>query len=381
MLKVYGRILGGTWRALGVSRELFKWIFFIPFYYALTYLTLALDHVFFPHFRKVEVKRPIFLIGYPRSGTTFVHRSLTESGEFCVFRVWHLIFPALTARLVVRPIVERLISRGKDVILPASHGHETKLGSVEEEDALFFPLFDSLLITGFSALGFHPKGHDLDIALCDDLPHRMTSIRHFKRCLQRQILYTGRSQVIAKMPVSTVRIKTLLEAFPDARFIYMVRSPLETVPSLFSFNMNIYEHRWGPGRISQTVLDDYFHRRYRASLNLYTHFYEAMRRNEIPRDQVLIIPYARLRRHWPEILENIKQFGGIEFSPVLQDQLVALAEGQKSYARGHRNKTLADFNLTEDQVRKDLAFLFEGQVLTAGAIPGESAPLQDGSNA
>lgn len=40
-----------------------------------------LDHLFFPGFKKVEVKRPVFIIGHPRSGTTFIHKLFTQTDE------------------------------------------------------------------------------------------------------------------------------------------------------------------------------------------------------------------------------------------------------------------------------------------------------------
>ena len=43
-------------------------------------ITLGLDYVFYPSHRKQPIDRPIFIIGNPRSGTTFLHRLPARGG-------------------------------------------------------------------------------------------------------------------------------------------------------------------------------------------------------------------------------------------------------------------------------------------------------------
>jgi len=45
--------------------------------------TRALDHLLYPGFQETPIDRPVFVIGNPRGGTTFVHRSLLNT-EHCV---------------------------------------------------------------------------------------------------------------------------------------------------------------------------------------------------------------------------------------------------------------------------------------------------------
>lgn len=113
MLKIYLRILRVTWRAYGFGSVFLTWLLVEPAMKLLTGLTLALDHLFFPGFRKVRVERPIFIIGHPRSGTTFLHHLLSQHEEAAPFHTWHLFFPALTARFLFRPLVNLLLRRGK----------------------------------------------------------------------------------------------------------------------------------------------------------------------------------------------------------------------------------------------------------------------------
>jgi hypothetical protein len=53
-----------------------------------------LDSKFFPNWENMKVEEPLFLIGNARSGTTWLHRILTESNTemFTTFRTWEIIF-------------------------------------------------------------------------------------------------------------------------------------------------------------------------------------------------------------------------------------------------------------------------------------------------
>src|SRR5688572_28034073 len=42
----------------------------------LIFITMALDHVFFPKLRRVRLRSPIVIVGNPRTGTTFLQRFL-----------------------------------------------------------------------------------------------------------------------------------------------------------------------------------------------------------------------------------------------------------------------------------------------------------------
>ena len=70
--KVLGQTFGLWFRPLGA-------FLLLQLRQVISAITLGLDHVFYPRHRKQAIDRPIFIIGNPRSGTTFLHRLLTRS--------------------------------------------------------------------------------------------------------------------------------------------------------------------------------------------------------------------------------------------------------------------------------------------------------------
>jgi len=73
-------------------------IFLVPFLLLRTivWFMRGLDHVFFPGFRTQSVRAPIYIIGNPRSGTTFCHRLLALDEQFTYFKLYQTIFPSIT---------------------------------------------------------------------------------------------------------------------------------------------------------------------------------------------------------------------------------------------------------------------------------------------
>jgi hypothetical protein len=66
---------------------------------AIHWIGFLLDEVLFPGYRRVTVRRPIFVLGPPRSGTTLVHRVLARDDQFTTLHTWECLFaPSVTQR-------------------------------------------------------------------------------------------------------------------------------------------------------------------------------------------------------------------------------------------------------------------------------------------
>jgi hypothetical protein len=54
---------------------------------------LLLDEILFPRYRRAAVTAPVFIVGVPRSGTTFLHRLLArDEQQFTCMKLWELFF-------------------------------------------------------------------------------------------------------------------------------------------------------------------------------------------------------------------------------------------------------------------------------------------------
>jgi len=138
----------------------------------------------------------------------------------------------------------------------------------------------------------------------------------------------------------------------------MHRMPEETLPSYFSLNYNTLDILWGMYRFSEKQKANFNNRRYAASLELYRYFYELWHNDEIDRKRVLIVDYKKLRKELIPMFDQIVEFTGIQPSDELRNAVALQAQKQKSYQRKHKVKTLSDFGIDNDRVRKDFGFLY-----------------------
>jgi hypothetical protein len=308
----------------------------------------------------MKIEKPIFLIGHPRCGTTFLHRLLTETREFVVFEFWEILFPSLVARKIFRPFIRSLINRGKDTVFPKEVGHELKLGSVEEEELLFSHNLNTQFVTLSTPLGFGDWDF-ADLVFSDKQPEhvRKKTMKFLKQCFQRQIYYTGNKQIVTKMNYSGTRIKSIFETFPDAKIVYIVRSPYETMESHLSLHRNMFDYTYGIKNIPNTRLQRYYRRRYIYNVDFYTYVETLMQKNILDSSRCMVISYDLLKNDLKGTVNSIVQFTELEISKDLQKKIQIQIEKQRSYERAHRNVGLEEFGLSRAEIAEDLGFIFD----------------------
>ena len=338
---------------------------------------MFLDNIFFPKYRHVKIEKPVFIFGHPRSGTTFLHTILTQTEDFLVFKHWEFNHPSLTIRkflklsrwlqtlfLIIdfRLTPHRLklaIKNRKDVRGGPLQRQKNKLESItQEEEPLFLHILDTQFLPLVTPIGFVERGYP-ELCLNDEQPHREKSVLFLKNCFKRQIYYTGKKQIIAKLNFSLFRIKTILKVFPDAKIIYISRSPLETIPSHLSLQRRILGRYFGLENIPDDALQLYYKHRYQNNLLFYRHFEEIMDNKIIPEDQLLEISYNSIKNDLWNVVQGIKNFANLQYRPELEDMLKKQDEEQSSYERKHENLPLETFNLTEEKIRTDFDFFFK----------------------
>ncbi|OKY74098.1 MAG: hypothetical protein BM485_15530 [Desulfobulbaceae bacterium DB1] len=359
MATIYLRVLASIRRVYGLGRVFFTWLLVEPFMKLLTAATMVLDHLFFPGFRNVEVKRPIFIIGHPRSGTTFLHHLLSSHDDAAAFQTWHLFFPALTARALFRPLVNLMIKKGKTEVMPEWTGHKMELNKTEEEEMLFLHNYDTNFIS-IGMLSFDEQKYP-ELQYHDRQPKevRLDSMRFLNSCFKRHIFFTGKKQIIAQTHFSTFRLQTMLEYYPDARFIFIMRNPHQVVPSFLSLLHNSIKFRWGIETIRPELLQRYNEHRFQGIADLYRYFYELDIHGQLPRERVLVLPYEELRYNLTATFDRIIAFTGIRSDPALHQAVAERADRQERYQRRHAVRDPAEFGVSRERISREFAFVFD----------------------
>ncbi|HET9876488.1 MAG TPA: sulfotransferase, partial [Mycobacterium sp.] len=215
---------------------------------AISATTLGLDHVFYPRFRKQPIDRPIFIVGNPRSGTTFLHRLLLGAGDMAALELWEMLFPAITARKLLSGVVSRA-----DRLSPAryhpSDVHDTSLRGIETDDvAWFFRTLDGPFAWAYFLAWQDTWGSELSryefgiegVAERDE--ERFFS--YYEACWRRNLTFKNASRILVKSSMLTFRLDALLRRYPDCRLVYVARDPVEVIPSGMSLLASVLENAY-----------------------------------------------------------------------------------------------------------------------------------------
>jgi hypothetical protein len=166
---------------------------------------------------------PVFLLGYGRSGTTHLHNLLWQDPQLGVVSNYQAStqpFAVSGRGWLKRRLTSQLPSRrpmdNVAVTLDAPQEEEIALLNETEHTPLHFMSFPRAL----------PGIYDAYVV---DLGRDAAALEGFRRAyldvLRKATLLSGGRRLVLKTPTNTARIPFLLELFPAARFVHIVRNP------------------------------------------------------------------------------------------------------------------------------------------------------------
>ncbi len=323
---------------------------------------LLLDEIIFPRYRKTEVIKPVFIIGNPRSGTTFLHRLMDKDKEhFTSFKVWELIFaPSITQRKLIWGVIAFAKLIGAPVkkvstllnkrIAKRTKTHTVRLDAAEEDD--------HILIHGWCSAtlwALYPIPEEmLPYFFFDrDIPREKQDkvMKLYKNMLQRHLYaHGGNLTILSKNPDQSGKIASLLRFFPDARFINLARNPLETVPSMMDFMAAGWQVFCNP-------LEPYPHKQQFFEVMGFYYTYPMEFFKDKP-DTCYFIRYDDLIHDPEAMVSEVYEFLDIdpseEFTALLQQE----AEKSKQYKSEHVY-SLEEMELNRDHIIESFSGVFD----------------------
>jgi hypothetical protein len=304
------------------------------------WVCMLIDNLFFRAYKSQAVLAPVFVIGNFRSGTTRLHRLLAgDTDNFTTTKLWEVLFaPTVTQRYLGRKIarLDRLLGSPVQSALRWIEGrwqqqvvmHEIALTQPEEDEYLLLHIWSAMTI-GLSA-GVLDEARPY-VRFDEDLPERRRRkiMRFYRSCLQRH-LYAGDAKLIylAKNPALTPKIDSLLHEFPDARFIYLVRNPMDAVPSFIS----MMEFSW---RVLGLDADTPELKQFIIDMACYWYRYPLERLAQEPDSRYIVVKYDDLARQPEKVLANIYEHFGLQQSDRYRAMLQSAAAQARDYQTRH----------------------------------------------
>ncbi|MFW5808265.1 MAG: sulfotransferase family protein [Spirochaetota bacterium] len=299
-------------------------------------VSFVLDWILFFNFRKKKAQKPVFIVGNFRSGSSFLQRLMNlDRTNFTSMSTWEIYFaPALLQKYFYKAVftIDRIIGsplrRLISVIEARSLGtvriHKMGFAEPEEDEGVFAYTWDCLFLwLMFPYMDDVPPLHRFDT----DLPEskKRALMRFYERCVNRHMLFRKTSRhYLSKSPAFSPKVQSLLKRFPDARFIYLVRTPYEVIPSI----MNWFTLAWN---FFVNPDERYPYREFVIEMTRHWYSYTVDFLKTLPEDQHIIMLYEDFVQDPEEAIRKIYGRFNIVISDDFSARLRIKTEKSRSY--------------------------------------------------
>jgi hypothetical protein len=295
-----------------------------------------------PEIDDIPIERPIFIVGWFRSGTTLLHRMLSQGEGVRFPRAWELFFPVpgpgdrdREARRRLRRM-RRYLGLAHTVIPALREMHPIEAESAEESSVLL----DNEGVGVYFVHAFGAMSHGRFLG-DRDLGYAYRSLR---RQLQLLSWAGGRGRWVLKCPFTMWKLDELLDVFPDACIVHTHRDAGHSVPSVCSLSA-ILQHSFCENVDLQVIgrfWSDFCLEGLKRSL--------AFRRSH-PRIQVIDVHFSDLVADPAGVVRRVASHLDLRIAPTAFD--TPLAAGSSKH--GRHDYDLADFGLDAGELDERFA--------------------------
>jgi hypothetical protein len=352
---------------------------FFPLLELVTWVGFLLDDIFFRAYQWEEIDQPVFIVGNPRSGTTFLHRLLAKDREtLASMKTWEMFLaPSITQRKIVGALaafdrwlgspLQELVAAWEKHWQERHVMHKIALRAPEEDDNLLFHIWSNLKIwLTFAILEKAAPYTYFDTAIPKAEKERIMTF--YKRCVRRHLHAHGddHKHYLSKNPCFTPMVDTLYEYFPDAKIIYLVRNPLDMIPSCISLR----ESEW---HILGDPVETYGSRDYVLDMARHWYSYPLERLESAPQDSYIVVRFNDLVGDLERTIADIYQRFGFDINPAFAQVLREEAEKARNY-RSRHEYSLEPMGLTREQIVAEYEDVFDRFRFDTGEGEDQTGP-------
>jgi LPS sulfotransferase NodH len=285
------------------------------------------------------IRRPIFITGMPRSGSTFLHELLAQDPENRVPRVWEVMFPISTQNKPSKKVDRRVqkaeaslwwfrrLAPGADAVYPMRAWTPHECVAIHS-----YTLLSEEFVSTFHIPTYEAFLHGADLG---------PTYRWQRRFLQHLQLNCPNKRWVLKSPDHVYGLDELLTVFPDAVIIQTHRNPVDVLRSQIQLTQVLEELFARPRgrdelRISET-------RKIGEILDQITRFRDA--RPEVA-EHFIDVKYRELVSDPLAVVRSIYERLEIRLTEKAIERMKGLASNRTRYRRRRVDATLPDLGLS-----------------------------------
>ncbi len=268
---------------------------------------------------------PVFILGHWRSGTTFVHNVLAHDKHFGYTTTYQTVFPHMM--MWGQPFFKKTMAWLMPDKRPTDNMELNVDLPQEEEFAL-----SNMMPCSYYNFWFLPKNMleycDRFLTMKKATPEEHQAFKDtFLKLIKISLWNTKGTQFLSKNPPHTGKVKEILEMFPNAKFIYLMRNPYTVFESTRSFFNNtilpLQLQKFSPEKMKNNILEVY--------PRLY-HTYEEEKKH-IPAGNLIEIKFEDFEADALGTTEKIYRTLNIPGFEAAQADITAYLEKKKGYKK------------------------------------------------
>jgi hypothetical protein len=164
---------------------------------------------------------PIFILGHWRSGTTMLHNLMTLNPRFTFLNLYECLFPGhfLLTQKIMAPLTEWLLPKKRPM------DNVEVAWSAPQEDEVALAVWTTLSPYLMPAFQGRMSVYERFLDPAEMTAEERTIWKNALLTLVKKLAMRRKGMCVMKSPTHTYRVPTLLEMFPNAKFIYIYRDP------------------------------------------------------------------------------------------------------------------------------------------------------------
>jgi omega-hydroxy-beta-dihydromenaquinone-9 sulfotransferase len=334
-----------------------------PTWGVILWLTFFLDHLFFARFTSQSIDKPLFITGNFRSGSTYLQRLIAkDQKQFASARTWDIFLsPSITLTKlfsiilavdgIFRNPLKKAFKKFDQRTLGQVDIHRISFFEPEEDENFLLHIWSSY----FSGILF-PFMEDYQQFLYFDQvinQKNKNRIMHFYNRVLQRFLYSrgGKHKLLSKNPSICPKIASIYETFPTARVIYLVRNPLEMLPSTISwlgYTWRVFSDPLSPYPFTQEILQ--------FTKHWYAYPLKVLKKTDP--SKYLIIKYDDLILNPQETIRQIYAHFDYEMSPDFERQVAEIVKGSGDFRSRHQYN-LENMGFSREQILTEFSDIFD----------------------
>ena len=315
-------------------------------------LRLIADRRRYPAIAAEVIRRPLFITGLPRSGTTFLHALLAQDPAHRAPQVWEVMHPSPPPEQASYATDPRITTTARqlkwlDFLMPDfKKVHLIGARLPQECIAITSHDFRSYSFETMSAVHSYRVWHD-----SQDKRPEYEFHRHFLQHLQWRC--PGQRWVL-KAPGHLLALEALLQVYPDACIVLTHRDPLKVLASCASFT-EVLRNGFSD-RVDKVSMARQVQQRWAEGAGLAVNYRQTQGN---PQQQLFDVHYVELLRDPMSMVRRIYEFFDLELSGAAETAMERFLLANPQNKGGVHRYSLEEFGLNPETERRRFQFYLD----------------------